>query len=114
MGAIQGSINNMIGSVAIGIGGVKHIGQQAVNNKQQAELIEQGRKTQESIKNMITPSQFVSAAVKTYDQGKQMEALQTVTLNSAAKYAQQEQFKKLLEGSKGKVRASRKTIGGKK
>lgn len=115
MGAIQSALNGAIGSAAVVVGAGKHIKQQAEISKQQADLIEQGRKTQESVKNMVTPNQFMSAAAKAYDQNKGAQAMMAMDFNKKAKFAQTQDFSQRLEASKNIVKASRKNIkGGKK
>lgn len=112
MGAIQGAINGILGTAAVAATATKHLNQQAQNNKQQAELIEQGRKTQESVKNMITPNQFMSAAAKAYDQNKGAQAMMALDFNRTTKFAQTQDFSQRLEASKSVVKASRKNIKG--
>lgn len=121
MGAIQSAMNQAINSGAIAAAAGKEISadvkkKKAETNKTNAET-EKTKAATEQIKKSIQAyggPQAYSAGANAYNLDKGILALMNVDFNKAGKTAQQSNFQQKLEASKGVIKASRKTIGGKK
>lgn len=113
MGAIQGAMNQAINSAAIAVAAGKEISADVKKKKAEEKQAKAATESIKSLTKNYNPQMF-SPGATAFDQSKSTMAMMNMDFNKTGKYTQRQDFNQFLEKSKSTIKASRKTIGGKK